>query len=98
MANFKCKICQNVSKTQNELHYQEKREHARSIPQCRNASKGTCFNGAEKCWFQHNETGHQEKNLNKNCDITSKLFDMMEIFTDKITKIEKQMEMEMAKQ
>ena len=93
MANFKCKICQNVSETQNELHYQEKREHARSIPQCRNASKGTCFYGDEKCWFQHNETEHQEKNLNTNCEITSKLFDMMDIFTDKITKIEKQMEM-----
>ena len=55
-------------------------------------SEGTCFYGAEKCWFQHSENEKQENNLNKNLEITSKLFEMMETFTDRIMKIDKQME------
>ena len=91
--NFKCNICEIVFKTKNEVHYHQKREHVRSILQCRIASKMTCLYGAEKCWFQHNETGHQENNQNQNGEITAKLFGMMETFTDRILKIEKQMEM-----
>ena len=48
--------------------------------------------GAGKCWFQHSENEHKENNQNQKCEITSKLFDMMETFTDRIMKIEKQME------
>ena len=79
--------------TKNEVHYHQKREHVRSIPQCKNENNRECIYGAEKCWFQHNETGHQENNQNQNGEITAKLFGMMETFTDRILKIEKQMEM-----
>ena len=54
-------------------------------------SKMTCFYGAEKCWFRH-KTVQQENNQNGNCEITSKLFDMKETFTNRIMKIEKQIE------
>ena len=73
------------------MHYHQKREHFRSIPQCKNANNRECIYAAEKCWFQHTEDEHQENNPNKNCEITSKLFDMMETFTNRIMKIEKQM-------
>ena len=89
MDNFKCNICQTVFKTKNEVHYHQRPEHVRSIPQCKNTNKRSCIYGAEKCWFQHTE----ENNMNKNSEITSKLFDMMETFTNRIMKIEKQMEM-----
>jgi hypothetical protein len=42
--------------------------------------------------FQHSEGKHQENNTNKNCEITSKLFDIMETFINRLMKIEKQME------
>ena len=41
------------------------------------------MHGAEKCWFQYNETEYQENNQNQNSEITSKLFDMMETFTNR---------------
>ena len=89
MNNFKCNICQRTFKTKNEVHYHLKREHVRSTPQC---NKTICKYGAEKCWFLHTENEAQENNLNKNCEITSKLFDMMETFTNRIMKIEKRIE------
>ena len=60
-----------------------------------NSSQKTCSYGADKCWFHHNETEDQEKyeNQNQNQEITEKLFNMMEKFTERIMKIEKQMEM-----
>ena len=93
--NFKCNICGHVFKTKNESHYHQKRMHVSSIPQCKNASQKACSYGADKCWFQHNETEDQEKyeNQNQNQEITEKLFNMMEKFTERIMKIEKQMEM-----
>ena len=41
MDNFKCNICQHIFKTKNEVHYHQKREHVKSIPQCKNANKRT---------------------------------------------------------
>ena len=90
MDNFKCNICQHIFKTKSEVHYHQKREHVRSNPYC---NKRKCTYGAEKCWFQHTENEQQEDNLNKNCEITSKLFGMMETFTNRIINLEKQMEM-----
>ena len=70
------------------------------IPQCKNARKGEFFYGTEKCWFQQNETENQENNENQNQEnnqtknqenhqthnqeITSKLFNMMEIFSERM--------------
>lgn len=91
MASFNCNICQHIFKTKNEMFYHQKHEHIKSTPKCKN--KRTCIYGPEKCWFQHPEDEHQDNNLNKNSEITSKLFDMMETFTNRILKIEEKMEM-----
>ena len=53
--------------------------------------KRNAFMDLKKCWFKHNP--NQENYQNQNEEITSKLFNMMEIFTERIMKIEKQMEM-----
>ena len=69
-------------KTTNKLNYHQKCDQ---VYQCKNARKGEFFYGTEKCWFQQNETENQENNENQNRLITSKLVDMMEMFTNRIT-------------
>ena len=89
LENFKCNICEQAFKTKKETHYHQKHEHALSVPQCKNESLKICLYGAEKCWFQHNEHEDHKKYQNQNQDITEKLFNMMEKFTERIIIIEK---------
>ena len=64
-----------------------------NVPPCKNASNQTCWYGAEKCWFKHTNAFDQENEINKNQEITSKIFEMMETFTQRIIYIENQMKM-----
>ena len=64
-----------------------------SVPKCKNAMEKSCWYGPEKCWFQHDDIENTENEISTNKEITSKLFDMMETFTQRIINIEKQMEM-----
>ena len=90
--NFKCNICGHAFNTKNETQYHIKQEHVMSVPKCKNARK-SCWYGPEKCWFQHDDIENTENEKSTNKEITSKLFDMMETFTQRIINIEKQMEM-----
>ena len=51
--------------------------------------KKSCWYGHEKCWFQHDDIENTENEKSTNKEITSKLFDMMETFTQRIINIEK---------
>ena len=90
----KCHICGQVFKTLNALQQHKKREHVLTVPPCRNSMKGSCWYGADKCWFRHADTEMcNEPNVsNKNQEITEKIFKMMETFTQRIMQLENQME------
>ena len=54
--SLNCKICGNIFNAKNDLHCHMKHEHKMSVPLCKNASKNTCWYGAENCWFRHEQT------------------------------------------
>ena len=93
---FNCNVCEQVFNRKKDLQHHKKQEHIMSVPLCRNDSKNTCWYGDDKCWFQHLEiaTGYNQQNLiNQNQEMTEKVFDMMETFTQRIIQLENQMEM-----
>ena len=93
---FNCNVCEQVFNRKKDLQHHKKQEHIMSVPLCRNYSKNTCWYGDDKCWFQHLEiaTGYNQQNLiNQNQEMTEKVFDMMETFTQRIIQLENQMEM-----
>ena len=57
--------------------------------------KGLCWYGADKCWLRHTETEtcNEQNAINKNTEITEKIFKMMETFTKRIMQLENQIEM-----
>ena len=78
-----------------DLQHHKKNENIMSVSLCRNESKNTCWYWADKCWFRHIETYscNQQNVLNQNQEITAKVFDLMETFTQMILQIENEMEM-----
>ena len=53
---------------------------------------GSCAFGDEKCWFkQEGEKNTIEQNVDENREIITKLFDMMEKFTERFEFIENQL-------
>ena len=50
--NLKCEECNFESGNERELGWHMGKHHGWP-------SEGTCFYGAEKCWFQHKETEHE---------------------------------------
>ena len=65
-----CNTCGEVSKTLNDLQHPKKRDHMLTVPPCKNAIKGSCWHGNDKCWFRHaeTETCNEPNIINKNQD------------------------------
>ena len=59
---------------------------------CTKNRNGSCHFGDEKCWFKHEgEKNAIEQNFDENPEIITKLFDMMEKFTERFEFIENQL-------
>ena len=53
---------------------------------------GSCHFGEGKCWFKHEGEKHEmEEIFNENPEIITKIFDMMEKFTERFEFIENQL-------
>jgi hypothetical protein len=84
--SLNCKMCGENFNSKNDLHCHMKHGHTMSVPLCKNASKNTCWYGAENCWFRHEQT--EKIIINESQEITAKIFDMMETFSKRIIQIE----------
>ena len=78
-----------------------KREHIQEVPQCTKSTNGTCWFSAKTCWFHHeeierlNDNGNDDKVQNNiyNEEMIGKMFNMMEVFTQRILKLENDKQM-----
>ena len=86
--SLNCKICGKHFNAKNDLHCHMKHDHKMSVPLCKNARNNTCWYGAERCWFRHEQT--EKIIINENQEITAKICNMMETITKR--KIENQMD------
>ena len=82
--NFKCSICDEHFKTQSDLMKHRKSGHADLIKECKNANACPF---KKHCWYKHEEIDNNENN-DKNANIIQKLFEVVEKFTEKVTRLE----------
>ena len=99
LQEFKCNFCEKTFKTKYKKMHHKKEYHPESVPECKNFKNGTCRFENNKCWYQHDkdsaykqiETNSIQTNDN-NKDIIKRLFDMMEVFSEKIKILEASIE------
>ena len=78
--------CNNCSETFHSLTdylHHKKREHGDTVKECKNKE---CRYGEQSCWYHHANKVNLEKKDNQ--EITEKIFNMMETFTNRIVNIE----------
>ena len=64
------------------------------VSECRENEKGCCRLSGKECWFKHSdrEINIDDENSGfKNSEIIGRLFDMMEVFAQRMKTIEDQM-------
>ena len=85
--DFKCSICDEMFNTQKDLMKHRKSEHINVIKKCKNYD--ACLFKKE-CWYTHEDIdGHQQESNDKNENIIQQLFEVVEKFTEKVTRLEK---------
>ena len=93
---YRCRVCDKSFVNRHDFMHHRRKEHAKNVPFCKNALKGTCHFGVNNCWFNHdeNEISNQNQNQSRenqndmNQEVIGKLFEMMEKFTQRIVQIE----------
>jgi hypothetical protein len=96
LSRIQCSNCEKVFETRFELMHHRKSLHYQEVTQCTKSLHGRCWFGAKTCWFHHegieqiNENGRTDNIENKNNkeEIIEKIFNMMEVFTQRIMKLE----------
>ena len=88
---FKCSLCGDISKTKPDLMKHRKIEHTDYVSTCSKSKSNSCHFGAEKCWYKHQQRKNIEEVYNENPEIITRMFDMMEKFTERFEFIENQL-------
>ena len=69
-------------------------QHISYVSECRENENGCCRLSKQDCWFRHSDKKSNRDNENsglKNSEIIGRLFDMMEVFAQRMKAIEDQM-------
>ena len=67
-----------------------RKSHDEYVPECRDYLESCCIFGTDACWFKHGE--ESKKNLeNESADMISRLFNMMEEFSERMKIFESQL-------
>ena len=91
MPEYKCGICSEILENENDLMKHKKINHTESVPYCKQIN--SCMFGP-RCWYRHDGVNVDNEEMNDpatNSELLKKLIDMMEIFSNKIVNIEKNM-------
>ena len=83
--SISCNYCDDKFKARAEIMKHMKEKHNEKVSICRYFSAGNCMFGSKKCWYKHNKL---ENDSNESKSMIRRLFDMMEIFADRIHKLE----------
>lgn len=95
LKEFKCGFCEKIFERKKSFMEHRKLEHVNHVLDCSANKNGSCRYGSQECWFKHqnNEANndHEEISGIKTVDLVKRLFDMMEAFAERISKMENQM-------
>ena len=69
-----------------------KEEHIKSVQKCRDDKSGNCQHGPHSCWFIHDGISEnkniEKENVIEHSEIIKNLFEMMEVFANRLMRIE----------
>ena len=93
ITEFNCGFCGKRFDNKKEFMHHRKNEHIKYVSECRENEYGCCSFSGQDCWFKHSEKipkNHDEENGFQNSEIIVRLFDMMEIFAQRMKSLEDQ--------
>jgi hypothetical protein len=94
LTEYKCGLCGNIFKTKKEFMQHRKNQHISYVSECRENENGCCRLSGQDCWFKHSDkksNNDDENSSVKNSEIIGRLFDMMEVFAQRMKMMEDQM-------
>jgi hypothetical protein len=94
LTEYKCGLCGNIFKTKKEFMQHRKNQHISYVSECRENQNGCCRLSGQDCWFKHSDkksNNDDENSSVKNSEIIGRLFDMMEVFAQRMKTMEDQM-------
>ena len=94
-ALIKCGLCGKVFERKKAFMEHRKSKHIENVSVCKENKNGGCVYGSQECWFKHQS---EEQNIIddgisgiKTVELVKRLFDMMEVFAERISQVENQM-------
>ena len=95
LKEFKCGLCGKLFERKKVFMEHRKSEHIENVSVCKENKNGACVHGSQECWFKHQS---EEQNVIddkisgiKTVELVKRLFDMMEVFAQRISHVENQM-------
>ena len=92
---FKCGICGKKFNRKKDFMEHRKEEHYNHVSDCIENENGSCRFTSNECWYKHTKVMYNGENQTevggiKTSDLIKRLFDMMEVFSDRMASLENQ--------
>ena len=86
---YKYGLCEKVFQQKNDFMHHRKQNHKQFVPKCGDYINGSCRLENNVCWFIHQVTNESPEH--ESSDMMTRLFKMMEKFTERMEQIENQL-------
>ena len=83
---YKCGLCDKVFKIKSDFMNHRRRTHKEFVAVCKDNINACCRFDADACWFKHEDT--KEIPNVQSTDLITRLFQMMEKFTERMEQME----------
>ena len=94
LTHYTCSLCKKDFKSKPEFMTHRKQNHNDIVKRCQNERTDTCTFGHEMCWYNHIEnvsTQFYDNDNEESSEMTQRIFQMMEKFTEKMEYLENQL-------
>ena len=89
LKEYKCGLCGKIFQNKNDFMHHRKQDHRQFISKCRDHVNGSCRRESSVCWYIHEDSNVSPDN--EPSDMMTRLFEMMEKFTERMEQIETQL-------
>ena len=91
LKEFKCGVCGQIFQRKTNFREHRKLTHIKDISICKENRNGYCIYGSQECWSKHEggvKNVESEMGGVKTVELVQRLFDMMEKFAERISRVE----------
>ena len=94
LTHYTCSLCKKDFKSKPEFMTHRKQNHNDIVKRCQNERTDTCTFGHKMCWYNHLEnvsTQFYDNDNEESSEMTQRIFQMMEKFTERMEYLENQL-------